>query len=80
MRFNDAVFGVVLLLAAVAVFAVARGFPGMPGQNFGPALFPDLIAAGLLPVRCRAGLERAAASRVRRRSSRSVTGPGAAAT
>ncbi len=46
MRLNDAVFGVILLLAAVAVFAVARGFPGMPGQNFGPALFPDLIAAG----------------------------------
>ena len=46
MRLNDAVFGVILLLAAVAVFAVARGFPGMPGQDFGPALFPNLIAAG----------------------------------
>jgi putative tricarboxylic transport membrane protein len=46
MRFNDAVFGVVLLLAALAILAVARGFPDMPGQDFGPALFPDLIAAG----------------------------------
>ncbi|MFZ1428135.1 MAG: tripartite tricarboxylate transporter TctB family protein [Geminicoccaceae bacterium] len=48
MRFNDAVFGVVLLLAAGAIFVVARGFPGMPGQDFGPALFPDLIAAGFV--------------------------------
>jgi putative tricarboxylic transport membrane protein len=46
MRFNDAVFGVLLLLAAGAILVVARGFPGMPGQDFGPALFPDLIAAG----------------------------------
>lgn len=48
MRFNDAVFGVLLLVAAGAIFVVARGFPGMPGQDFGPALFPDLIAAGLV--------------------------------
>lgn len=48
MRFNDAVFGIVLMLAAAALFAVARGFPAMPGQDFGPALFPDLIAAGFL--------------------------------
>lgn len=46
MRFNDAVFGIFLLVAALAIFAVARGFPAMPGQDFGPALFPDLIAAG----------------------------------
>jgi putative tricarboxylic transport membrane protein len=46
MRFNDAVFGVLLLAAAVAIFAAARGFPAMPGQDFGPALFPDLIASG----------------------------------
>lgn len=48
MRFNDAVFGVLLLVAAGAIFVVARGFPAMPGQDFGPALFPDLIAAGLV--------------------------------
>lgn len=48
MRFNDAVFGVAMLVAAAAIFAVARGFPGMPGQDFGPALFPDLIAAGFV--------------------------------
>lgn len=46
MRFNDGVFGAVLLLAALGILLVARGFPGMPGQDFGPALFPDLIAGG----------------------------------
>lgn len=46
MRFNDAIFGALLLLAAAALLVVARGFPSMPGQNFGPALFPDLIATG----------------------------------
>ena len=46
MRFNDAVFGVVLLLVAIAVAATALTFPGMPGQSFGPALFPDIIAGG----------------------------------
>ncbi len=46
MQFNDAVFGAVLLLAALGIALVAHGFPGMPGQHFGPALFPDLIATG----------------------------------
>lgn len=47
MRLSDAALGVVLLGAAVAIAAVAQGFPGVPGQNFGPALFPSGIAAGL---------------------------------
>ena len=40
MRINDAVFGVVLLLAAARHLRGRRGFPAMPGQDFGPALFP----------------------------------------
>jgi putative tricarboxylic transport membrane protein len=47
MKFNDAVFGLVLLVLGGLVLAVVRGFPGMAGQQFGPALFPGLIAAGL---------------------------------
>ena len=46
MRFNDAVFGVVLIgFAAVIAFATME-FPDMPGQAYGPALFPRLLAAG----------------------------------
>jgi len=48
MKINDAVFGAVLLLLGMAVLLAIRGYPHMPGQNVGPALFPGLIAAGLI--------------------------------
>ena len=48
MRINDAVFGVVLLLFAAAMIWHARTFPEMPGQAYGPALFPQLIGAGFI--------------------------------
>ena len=46
MQFNDAVFGAALVLAGIAIAVVASGFPGMPGQSFGPSLFPNVIAGG----------------------------------
>ncbi|MCD6043096.1 MAG: tripartite tricarboxylate transporter TctB family protein [Burkholderiales bacterium] len=48
MRINDAVTGVVLALFALAVIGYARTFPAMPGQDYGPALFPTLISIGLI--------------------------------
>ena len=48
MRVNDAVIGAVLVLFALAVMAHARTFPAMPGQDYGPALFPVLIGIGLV--------------------------------
>ena len=47
MRFNDALIGAVLLLLAAVIFWLTRGYPQMPGQHYGPALFPRLIAGGL---------------------------------
>lgn len=47
MKFNDAVFGLILLVLGVAVLAVVQGYPKIPGQQVGPALFPGLIATGL---------------------------------
>lgn len=47
MRFNDAVFGVALLLFAAATIYHARTFPEMPGQSYGPALFPTVIGIGM---------------------------------
>ncbi|MET0540614.1 MAG: tripartite tricarboxylate transporter TctB family protein [Variovorax sp.] len=47
MKFNDAVFGLILLVLGAAVLAVVQGYPKIPGQQVGPALFPGLIAAGL---------------------------------
>ena len=48
MRLNDAVIGLGLILFALAMMAYTRTFPDMPGQDYGPALFPVLIGIGFL--------------------------------
>jgi len=48
MKFNDAIFGAVLLILGIAVLVHVPSFPQMAGQNVGPALFPGLIAGGLV--------------------------------
>lgn len=52
MKVNDAVIGFILVALGSAVLFAIRGFPKIPGQPVGPALFPGLIAAGI----CIAGL------------------------
>ena len=47
MKINDAVMGGLLLVLAAAIGVYVSGFPGMPGQRYGAALFPGMIAAGL---------------------------------
>ena len=47
MKLNDAVFGLLLTLLGAAVLIGVQGYPRIPGQPVGPALFPGLIAAGL---------------------------------
>ncbi len=47
MKFNDAVFGAILVVLGVAVIAHVQAFPKIPGQQVGPALFPGLVALGL---------------------------------
>lgn len=47
MRFNDAVIGAVLVVFALVVGLEARTFPQVPGQNYGAALFPLIIAVAL---------------------------------
>jgi len=41
------VTGAALVALAAAILWHVQGFPEMPGQKFGPAWFPGLIAAGL---------------------------------
>ena len=48
MRVNDAVIGAALVLFALAMIFYTRTFPSMPGQDYGPALFPALIGIGFL--------------------------------
>ena len=47
MRFNDSVFGAVLIAFAIAEIAYAQSFPRLHGQDYGPDLFPTIIGAGL---------------------------------
>lgn len=47
MRVNDLVFGVALLALGAVVAVVAQGFPPVPGQPYGAALFPSLIGVAL---------------------------------
>jgi putative tricarboxylic transport membrane protein len=47
VKLNDAIFGLLLMALGTAVLVAVRGYPNIPGQPVGPALFPGLIAAGL---------------------------------
>jgi len=47
MKLNDAIFGFLFILLGGAVLAAIQGYPKIPGQPVGPALFPGLIAVGL---------------------------------
>ena len=50
MKIHDTLSGAGLAALGGVVLWHIQGFPAMPGQKFGPAWFPGLIAAGL--VRC----------------------------
>lgn len=48
MKVNDALAGAALVALGATVLWHIQGFPPMPGQKFGPAWFPGLIAVGLV--------------------------------
>jgi putative tricarboxylic transport membrane protein len=48
MRANDAVCGLVLIIFSVAMIALTMHFPPLPGQKYGPALFPRILATGVI--------------------------------
>lgn len=48
MRFNDSVFGLILIAFAIAEIVYTRTFPRLHGQDYGPDLFPVIIGAGLM--------------------------------
>ena len=48
MKVSDALSGAGLVALGGIVLWHVQGFPAMPGQKFGPAWFPGLIAVGLL--------------------------------
>ena len=48
MRLHDTWLGVLLVALAAAFFGYTFTFPDMPGQRYGPALFPRLVALGIM--------------------------------
>lgn len=47
MKVNDAIWGALLLALAAALLVHIQGFPTIPGQKYGPALMPGVVAVGL---------------------------------
>jgi putative tricarboxylic transport membrane protein len=47
MRFNDAVWGALLVVFGALLFVHAQGFPSIPGQSVGPGALPKALAVGL---------------------------------
>jgi len=47
MKLNDAVWGALLIALAGAVLIHVQRFGTIPGQQYGPAIFPGLVAVGL---------------------------------
>ncbi|MBU8537747.1 tripartite tricarboxylate transporter TctB family protein [Falsiroseomonas tokyonensis] len=47
MRMNDALLGALLLGFAGWVWWLTTFFPSFPGQDYGPNLFPRILAAGI---------------------------------
>jgi putative tricarboxylic transport membrane protein len=47
VKVNDAITGAVLTVLGLVILWHIQGFPPMPGQRFGPAWFPGIVAVGL---------------------------------
>ena len=48
MKINDAVFGAIFALLGAVTLVHVQSFPNIPGQQYGAAIFPGLIAAGFV--------------------------------
>src|SRR5260221_13631023 len=47
MKLNDAVWGALFILFSAVLLIHVQGFPRIPGQQVGPALFPGFLAVAL---------------------------------
>lgn len=48
MRVNDIISGVVLIAISIFMIYLTLDFPDFPGQKYGPALFPRILASSLI--------------------------------
>ncbi len=54
MKINDTISGAAIAALGLTILIHVQAFPAMPGQKVGPAMFPGLLAVGLLI--CAAGV------------------------
>jgi putative tricarboxylic transport membrane protein len=47
MKVNDAIWGALFLLLCVVLLVHVQSFPKIPGQQYGPAIFPGVVATAL---------------------------------
>ena len=47
MKFDDAVWGVLIAALGAVLLVYVQGFPTIPGQHVGAGLFPGFVGAGL---------------------------------
>lgn len=48
MRFSDRILALLFAALGAVFFALTLDFPSFPGQRYGPALFPRILALGLI--------------------------------
>jgi len=48
LKLSDSLVGAFLIALAIAILIHIQSYPLIPGQKYGPALFPGVIAVGLL--------------------------------
>ena len=48
MKINDAIFGAIFALLGAVILVHVQSFPNIPGQQYGAAIVPGLVAAGFV--------------------------------
>jgi putative tricarboxylic transport membrane protein len=48
VKLNDAVWGALVLLLGITILVAIRNFPTIPGQQYGPALFPGVVGVAFI--------------------------------
>jgi len=48
VKIHDALWGALIALLGAAILWHVQGFPRIPGQNVGPALFPGVLAVAMM--------------------------------
>ena len=48
MKIHDSVLGLLFVLIGAAILYTVSSYPKMPGQDVGPAMFPGVMAVGLI--------------------------------